>query len=330
MTTMKNSLARSSPLPSLHPVHANTQIKSTFATIQPILPNTPSTTVSKKCPTKKRVRFALKLETIEDLSSPKNDKPTVSTIKSNKRITNPRREDGQLYGAYVEYLEKQGALVSDISEVHRPSRPSPPQLPPHESERESSAHTKTHSARSKSPEIIVESITGTTAPAYLPHIVHPTAVTNKNNNNNRRPSLPIIDPNFKQRIDPGIPTHKIQSKKTLGSVSNRNYSNSVHSVAKRTALALPLIKDTKSNEKSMRADNSVGAKIVNEYCQSKKITEIISGTLPGANHQINHVSERSVLPNLSKTPPSPHHNHLNNEPYFFQNHNNDQMQPIIH
>ncbi|CAF2597021.1 unnamed protein product [Rotaria sp. Silwood2] len=320
-----------SPLPSLHPARASTPLKSSFSTIQPILPNTPSTTVSQKRQTKKRVRFALKLDTVEErLSLSKNAKPVVSTTKSNKRITDPWRQDGPLYGAYVEYLEKQGALASDITEIHRPSRPVPPSLPSHESELESSAHTKTSFTRNKSSEFVVESITVTASPTNLPRIVHPTTVTRKNNYNNRRPSLPIIDPDFKQRIDPTISPHTIQSRKTPGSVSYKNHSNSINSAAKQTDFALPLIKDIKSKEKLIRTDNSVGRKIVNENSQSKKMTEVISGALPDTNNQINHMSERSVLPNLSKKSQSAYHNPINNEPYFFQNHNNDQIQPVIH
>ncbi|CAF4360509.1 unnamed protein product, partial [Rotaria sordida] len=56
----KNPLSHASPLPSLHPIHPSTPLKSSHTTIQPILPNTPSTSTSKKRQTKKHVRFASK------------------------------------------------------------------------------------------------------------------------------------------------------------------------------------------------------------------------------------------------------------------------------
>ncbi|CAF1522857.1 unnamed protein product [Rotaria sordida] len=334
MNTMKNPLSHASPLPSLHPIHPSTPLKSSHTTIQPILPNTPSTSTSKKRQTKKHVRFASKLETVEkDLSLSKNDKPIVSTIKSNKRIIDSKRDDEPLYGAYVEYLEKHGALTCDTSEIRRPSRPSPPVLPSHESEIELSTYTKTSFTRNKSSAFVVESITVTTPPTSLPRIVHPTTVTkkkNNTNNNNRQQSLPTIDSNLKQQIHSVTPSNTIQSRKTSGLVNKKNHSNSIHSTTtKQIDLSLPLIKDVKSNEKLIRTDNT---KIINEYCQSKKFTEIISSTLlPGTNKQINHISEQSVLPNLSKISQNSYHNHINNEPYFFQNNNNnDQIQPVIH
>lgn len=73
----------------------------------------------------------------------------------------------------------------------------------------------------------------------------------------------------------------------------------------------------------MRTDQALGTKIVNEYLQTKKLTEIINNPLPGTNNQINTLTGHSILPNLTK-------NTIQNDSFFFQNHINDHLQPIIH
>jgi hypothetical protein len=66
------------------------------------------------------------------------------------------------------------------------------------------------------------------------------------------------------------------------------------------------------------------------------MTGTITKPSPTMNNQINHFSDRSILPNYSKKPPihnrTPANDGLNtNIPYFYQNHDNDHLlQPIIH
>ncbi|CAF3093090.1 unnamed protein product [Rotaria socialis] len=339
---MKNPLSGASPLPGLSPVDSSSPIQSVFQTIQSVLPNNLSTSLTEKRQSKKRVRFALKLETVqEDPSLFNNGKSLIGTTKTNKRIIDPWRDGGPLYGAYVEYLDKQGALTSNLPETHRPTRPSPPPLSLNKSDVESSTHTNTILGRNKSPEILTESVESGMPPLGLPHILNRTTATkknkninnnnnNNNNSNNRRPSLPAFDPSLKQRVQSISPSHNIQSKKISGSLNNKKQPPSIHPTVKRADVTLPSIKDNKFNEKLIRTDYSGGTKVVNEYCQSQKLTEIISNSLSNTNNQIYNLSEHSVPPNFPKTPRSPCQNYINNESYYSQKNNHDLLQPIIH
>ncbi|CAM4743965.1 unnamed protein product [Rotaria magnacalcarata] len=342
---MKNPLSGASPLPGISPMDSSSPIQSNLQTIQSVLPNNFSTTLTEKRQSKKRVRFALKLETVqEDPSLFNNDKSLIGTTKTNQRIIDPWRDGGPLYGAYVEYLDKQGALTSNLAETHRPTRPLPSPLSLNKSDVETSTHTNTILGRNKSPEILTESIESGTPPLGLPRILNRTTVTkknknnnininnnnNNNNSNNRRPSLPAFDPSLKQRVQSISPSHNIQSKKISGCVNNKKQSPSIHSTVKRADVTLPSIKDNKSNEKLIRTDYSGGTKVVNEYCQSQKLTEIISNSLSNTNNQMSNLSEHSVPPNFPKTPRSPCQNYINNESYCSQKNNHYVLQPIIH
>jgi hypothetical protein len=306
-------------------MRANTPLKSCFSTtIQPILPGLLSPTILEKRQSKKRVRFALKLDAIEEDSlspDPNPENRVLSPTKPNKRIIDPWREGGPLYGAYVEYLEKQDTLTPDICDTNRPSRP----LPLPESELESPVYTHTFVIQNKSPEVLLDAITITAPPLHLPRIVQQTPINKRISTNNKKQSVPIISPYTIQRTKVVTPPRQIQSRKLPSPVNHKNNLTPIHPTVKRGDITLPSIKELNSNEKSIRTDSSLGIKSNNEYLQTKKLTEIITNSVPGTNNQINHLPERPVLPNISKTPQI-----SCDEPFFFQNHNNDHLQPIIH
>jgi len=306
------------PLSRLTSVRASTPLKSALSSIQPILPNIVSSTILQKHRTKKRVRFALKLEPVEE-DSPlilERENSVVAKPKSNKRVIDPWREDGPLYGAYIEYLETKDALTPEIIETNRPSTAEPDVEPP--------TYTHTFLIQSKSPEMVIDSIRVSTPTRHLPRILHRITANKKTD---RKSASPVIDSYLKQRINSSTPTRHIQSKKVPNTVC-RNQITSKYPTVKRADLALPVIKTlNSSNEKVIRSDRPIETNIVNEFIHTKKLTEIITNPLPGTNNQI---SGHSILPNLSKTARISYQNQVNNKPCVFQNHNNDHFQHIIH
>jgi hypothetical protein len=123
------------------------------------------------------------------------------------------------------------------------------------------------------------------------------------------------------------PPRAIQSRKILTPI---NHKIQLNPSIKRVDLTFPSMKTVNSNEKIIRTEQPLGTTIVNEYLQTKKLTEILTNPLPGTNNEINYIPSESILPNLSKTPPTSCHDQITTEPFFFQNHNNDHFQPIIH
>lgn len=222
-------------------------------------------------------------------------------------MIDPWRENGPLYGAYVEYFDAKDCPTPEISE------------PIQASAVESSTFTHTFRIQSKSPEISIDSITASTPSRHLPRVIQRTKPTTRMMS--RKPLSPVIDPYLKQRVNASPPPRQIQSRKIP---SNPTTSpNSIQPIIKRADFSLPSIKTINSNDRVLRTEQCLGTKIVNEYFQTKKLTEIITNPLPGTNNQINTITGHSILPNLTK-------NQIHNEPYFFQNHISDHFQPIIH
>ncbi len=234
-------------------------------------------------------------------------------------MIDPWREDGPLYGAYVEYLQTKDNLTPEISETNQSS--------PSELEVESSTYTHTFVIQSKSPEVVIDSITVSTPSRHLPRLVH-QAKTTKKTNNRKQPSPSVVDSFLKPGVNVSAAPRHIQSRKIP--VNNKNRLNSTYPIVKRADLTLPSIKTLNSNEKILRTEYPIETKLVNEYLPSKKLTEIITNPLPGTNNQINSISDNSILLNLPKTSEISCQDQINTESYFFQNHNNDHIQPIIH
>jgi hypothetical protein len=304
-------------------------LKPSYSTASPNLPDILSSAVLHKRRTQKRVRFALKLEPVEEDSLPSSRELSASSVsKSSRRVVDPWRHGGPLYGAYVEYLEKHDALTSHDTPTRRPQPPPPPRAP--EPGAEPPTYTHTFVIQSKSPEIVINSITVSTPPLHLPRILHRTKKTNK-------PQLPVIDSYVKQQLTLSTSPRMTHSRKSTNSPDPKNHYASVHAALKRAELNIPAPTGLHPNNKIIQTNNSSGSKSPNDHLQTKKITEIVSKPLPGITNQINHFPERSPLPNYTKK--ARMHNRIyrtndaptENTPYFFQNHDNDYLlQPVIH
>ncbi len=312
-------------LPTLNPTRSASPLKPSFSAHSSDSSDILSAAVLHKRRPQKRVRFALKLEPTEEdsLSSSREVSPSLVS-KSNKRLIDPYRQDTPIYSAYVEYLEKQDALTNDELQIHR--------TPPSQSESEDESPTYTHTfvIQSKSPEITIDSITVSTPSLHLPRILHHTKQTSKQ-------QLGPLDSYVKQQLTLSTSRRIIHTKKVSNSSNQTKHYISVNAALKRAELTIPSVNGLNIKNKITRPDNSSGSKFVNDHKQPKKITEIISKPLPGVNNQINHFSERSILPTYSNQPRmhnrTPRSNdELNtNTPYFFQNHDDDHLlQPIIH
>lgn len=322
------------PLPTLDRTHNSSPLPP-LQTLQPILPNHLSTPTTENRQSKKRVRFTLKLETVQEDLTPLYDvKPDIHTINSSKQVFNRWRENAPLYGVYVEHLEKQGALKADASALDRSARQSPSQLQTQKPMLEPSAKANIGQADRKSPEIVRESNQVNILPSLnLPRVIHQNSATKKNNNNlnnQRQVPLPVLDSSSKQRVNSTTSSNSSQSKKLPTSIGNKKQPNLLNPTVKRGESALPPIKDTKSNMKSNRTDNSAYTKIANDNLQSKRISDTVPGSSLTTNSPYQNLFEHSISLKLSKTSESAFQNRINNEIYFFQNHHNIQLQPVLH
>lgn len=278
--------------------------------------------------TQKRVRFALKLSPVEEDSRPSSrETPTSVLPQSNKRIIDPWRQGGPLYGTYVEYLQGQDVFTSTDSHNRR----TPPKAPPPpEPGAEAPTYTHTFVIQSKSPEIIVNSITVSTPQFHLPRILSRTKQSPKQ-------SLPILDYYVKQQLNLSTSPRMIHMKKLSNAPNQKPVIGTIQAALKRAESVLPATPGLHANNRILRSDSLSPSKTMNEHPQQKKLTEIISKPLPGVNNQINHFSERSILPNYSKKARVFARTQRSNEefnsnvPYFCQNHGPDQLsQPILH
>jgi hypothetical protein len=299
-------------------------LKSSLSTVSPNLPDILSTAVLHKRRPEKRVRFAVKLEPVEEGSLPSSREVSPSSVsKSNKRVIDPWRRDGPLYGAYIEYLDKQDALIPNEPQI----RQSP--VPP--SEPESATYTHTFIIQSKSPELVIDSITVSTPPLHLPRIIRRTTRSN-------RPQLPAFDAFVKQQLTLSTAPRVIHTRKLTNSPNQNQQYSSVYAALKRAELSISPTQGLHPNNRISRPENNLlESKRVSDYLQSRKLTEVITRPLPGTNNQINHFSGRPTLLSYPKKArihsrtcrPTDEANLKT--PYFFQNHDNDHLlQPVIH
>lgn len=315
-------------MPSIYPGHSTIPLKSALATLQPILPGIASPNALPRNQPKKRVRFALKLDPEEEKAVTPVDEEKTPTfiVHSAKRVVDPWRTNGPLCGQYTEYLEKKENSTPELLDFNRPGSPVP--------EPESSTYTHTFLIQSKIPEIVVDSITVSTPSRHLPRIIQRPKATKTTVR--KSPSPVAIDPIIKTRATPISPPRRLPHSANSRNPASKRSDPTVPSTKSPTlppikSPTLPPIKSPNSNERVIRSDQPLGTKIVNEYLQAKKLTEIISNPLPSPSpHQISYICGHSILPNLSKTPSTSYQNPTTNEPYFFRNHSNDHFQPIIH
>lgn len=290
-----------------------------------------SAAVLHKRPRQKRVRFALKLKSVEEDSAPSSRESSPSILsKTSSRVIEPWRSDGPLYGAYVEYLEKQGAFNGNSFQNRRTPPPPPP--PPPEPGAQPPTYTHTFVIQSKSPDVTINSINVSTPTFHLPRIVNQTKKTNKQ-------PLPVLDSFVKQHLALSTSPRMVHSKKSPNTPVLKSPYTSVHAALKRAELALPPTYGLHANNKVTRVENSSGLKFNqnNNHLPTRKMTEIITRPLPGVNNQINHFSEQSILPNYPKKarvhnrPSHSNEDFKSNTPYFCQNQEtNPLVQPVIH
>ncbi|CAF0829914.1 unnamed protein product [Rotaria sordida] len=325
-TVMKNPLNNMNSLSTLDPLHIDKSLKSSFSTVFPNLPDILSTTVSHKRQPQKHVRFALKSDSVEEESlPPSREISSAATSHLNKRVIDPWRQHRPLYGAYFEHLEKQDKLPNNETEIRRVPPPPPP-----EPGAEPPTYTHTFIIQSKSPDIIIDSITISTPPINLPRIIHRT----------KKPieqQLPTTDSYLKTQLKISTPPRIVQRKKTTNLSYQKNPDASVYTGLKRAEVNLPSTNGLQSNNKIIRSNNSLGSKYVNDHVQTKKIIETFTKPLSGANNQKSHSSERHISPNYSKKPDTPNYTlRTYNTPkmkttHSFENRDNNYLfQPIIH
>ncbi|CAF0870641.1 unnamed protein product [Adineta steineri] len=321
MSTMKNPLLHTDSLSTLDHVHNILPLKPSLTTIPSnVSHNVLSAPALHKRRPQKRVRFALTLEPVEEDSLPSSPEilpPLMS--KSIKRHIDPWSQHRPLYGNYIEYLKKQNAFASHETQTDQVSSlPSSPTLEPSS---ESATYTHTFVIQSKSPTIVIDSITVSTPPLHLPQIIH------RKPKSNRRQSSSATDTCLKQQLTLSTPPRMLHTKKLANSTNQRHHYISIHAVANRT----------ESYNKAIQSDNILGSKTMKENIQNKKSTENMIKPLRNPPNQINHFSDRTNLPISLKKARIPNRiRHINdelnlNKNYFFQNSGNDHLlQPIIH
>ncbi|CAF0741142.1 unnamed protein product [Rotaria sp. Silwood1] len=316
-------------VPTFDPVTMDKPLKSSFSTVSHNLPDILPAPVTHKHHPQKRVRFALKLDSVEEESSSSSREILPSaTSQLNKRVIDPWRQHRSLYGAYFEYLEKQDRLQNNETEMRRVPPPVPP--PPPEPGAEPPTYTHTFVIQSKSPDLVIDSITISTPPLHLPRIIH-------------RSKKPIeqqsttIDSFVKQQLKISTLPRMAYTKKVTSSPNQKNHDASVNTALKRAEVNMPSTNGLQSNDRIVRPDNSFGSKYVNEHVQTRKMTETFTKPLSVATNQKYHFSERSILPNYSRQPAVPNHTLRTYDKqnmkacHFFENHDNDYLfQPIIH
>ena len=146
-------------------------------TAQPILPDIPRSISSSKVRTKKRVRFALTLESIEETSIV--DAPIAVEIKTKKRTVDPWRDEGPLYDAYIEHLEKTPSTNIENVPLTRLTHPRP-SSPSIELESSAPIYTTTYILpKAKTSDAATETVSIPLPPMHLPRIIERTASTAK-------------------------------------------------------------------------------------------------------------------------------------------------------
>lgn len=183
---------------------------SPFSSVQSVLPDIPRSISSSRIRSKKRVRFASTLESIEETSTV--DVPISIEIKTKKRTIDPWRDEGTLYNAYLEYLERSQTTNIENSNSNRNFLRQ--RLPSSNDEIESPSPTFTTTyvlPKSK----MIESVSYPLPPMHLPRIIERTVVSPLKKTSTKKTS-PI-----RQRFQlDGIPPRP-QSMKKLSNSSKR-------------------------------------------------------------------------------------------------------------
>ncbi|CAF1220184.1 unnamed protein product [Adineta ricciae] len=243
MTTATSPIIREKPLINLKSICKNASLKSTS---QSVLPNYP---LVRKRHTKKRVRFELKLESVqEETSSIVNKESPIA--EPTTRFVNSWHDNKLLRNAYIKALDKANTPKRILSEAKRPSRPSLSPLP-----------DEGNPLYSRS--FVVDLSSTTTSSFYLPNISQRRALTPKKFLSvERQHSATFFDSSLKQRL------HSATSpRRSVNPIGDRKFFSPI---VKRIDLALPSIKDLNPNERLIRIDNCSQLKLIHDSTQAKK------------------------------------------------------------
>ncbi|CAF3366485.1 unnamed protein product [Rotaria socialis] len=304
-------------------------LRSSLSTVPTDLPERLSTAASHKRPQQKRVRFASKLEFLEEESFTSSREISPSPVlKPNKRVIDPWRQHGPLYGAYVEYLEKQNKVTASEIEFRQIPPPAPP--PPPEPGAQPPTYRHTFVIQSKSPELVIDSITISSPQSHLPRIVQ------RNKNSTRQP-IQVIDSYMRQQLQLSTPPNIVYGRKIANS-SNQKYPDpSAQPTLKRTIISMPSVNGIQPNNKTTAHENGFRSKFANDYGPTRRMTRNFSKPLSDTKNEIYHFAERSILSNYPIKPATPGHSLRRHDkskieaPHFFENHANDHLlQPVIH
>ncbi|UJR33348.1 hypothetical protein I4U23_020797 [Adineta vaga] len=296
--------------------------KSAVSPVSSDIPTVLSTPSLHKRRPLKRVRFALTLEPVDEDAGPSS--PEMSPNLLVKRTKQPFEYSTQtrpLYGNYIEYLKKQNTLQNHETQTDR--TPSP--LSSSETSTDSPTYTHTFVIQSKSPTILINSITVSNPPLHLPQIVH------RKKQPTRTQSL-TVDSSLKQQqqqLTLSTPPHMLHTRKLANSTSQRHHYVSIQALPKRKE-STPTI--TSATHLSDKIDNSIRSKPIKDDSTIKKLPEIVMN-----KPTLNALSDRSTLPNYLRKPRIPSRLHRSNDEiklnpkYFFQYHDYEQLLlPIIH
>ncbi|CAF2048498.1 unnamed protein product [Rotaria magnacalcarata] len=329
ITTTKTPLISVDSFPISDPIRIEKPLRSSLSTIPTDLPERLSTPALHKRSQQKRVRFASKLEFLEEelFTSSREISPSP-VLKPNKRVIDPWRQHGPLYGAYVEYLENQGKVTSSEIEFRQIPPPAPPAPP--EPGAQPPTYRHTFVIQSKSPELVIDSITISSPQSHLPRIAQ------RNKKPTRQP-IQVIDSYMRQQLQLSTPPNIVYGRKIANSSIQKYPDPSAQPTLKRTIISMPSVNGIQANNKTAAHENVFRSKFANDYGSTRRMTRNLPKPLSDTKNEIYHFAEQSILSNYPIKPATPgnslrRHDKSNiKAPHFFENHANDHLlQPIIH
>ena len=270
------------------------------------------------------------MEPVQEESLPSSQSISISSSvsNSNKRVIDPWRQDGLLYDAYIEYLEKKDTLTNNERELRRTPPPRAP--PPPEPGAEPPTYTYTFIIQNKSDDIDTKSRKISNSPAHLSRTFHPSKKSTKQ-------KLPEISSHNKEQLKSLNSSATSYTKRISNSTNQDNHFASIQKALKRAEARLPTTVGLHPNNKITRTDKLFNTKFVNDHSQTTKLTGIHTKSLSNVPNRLKSCTESLNLSNNSKKQRM--HSHTLHTNYDFnmkttdrlQNRaNNHHLQPTIH
>ena len=233
---------------SLKSICTNTVLKTTS---QSFLPNNP---LVRKHNTKKRVRFELKLESVQEETSSVVTKESPRT-KPMTPIVHSWHDNKLLRSAYIKALDKPNTPKRILSKAKRPSRPSLSPLP----DEDNPLYSRS---------FVIDLTSATTSSFFLPNISQRRALTPKKFLNvERQHSATFVDSSVKQRLHSATPARSVPPRRSMNSIGDRKFFSPI---VKRIDFTLPSINELNPNERLIRIDNCSQLKLINGSAPSRK------------------------------------------------------------